>query len=358
MKKGDQITYPHKLARLAKHDNDLTKRWFVVYYAWSEIKQELVRKRMEIKGATLEIRKREARKEIGKINRLLKDGGLLDHIAEPVVLPLPKLDKLVMPTLASAIEYFMEAKKRTMKEKAHGTYRSSMKTFSIWLASQQLTHLKLNLFTTAQAHAYLDHLLIKQHLSNKSHNKHLGVQITLFNFYLKRKTIKEHPFADITKLSERPGQHTAFSKVQVQQIRQFCDMIQDRQLWLFLNFIYYTFARPGTELRLLKVGDVLERTIRVDVDNAKNNRTAHVLIPPPLEVLIQEHNIRDYPPGYYVFGNAGVPGEKPTYEKYFYNQHRRALTMLKLDNQDFDLYGWKHTGVIAAYQRTDRKSVV
>ncbi len=351
MKKGEESTYPYKPARLVSNDQDLAKRWFIVYYAWSEKKEKLVRKRMEITGETVTIRLKEAKREIGKINNLLKAGAVVDEIEKPLMV-LPVLAKEVMPTMASAIEYFLKVKKHTMKEKAHGTYRSSLKLFQEWLSAQTLTYLKVNQFSVQQANAYMDYILLAKHLSNKSHNKHKGVVITLFNFFIKRKTIKENPFEEISSLSERPGQHTAFSAEQVKKVRDYCELIQDEQLWLFLNFIYYTFARPGTELRLLKVGDVLDKTVRLDVENAKNNRTSHVSIPPPLEVLIEKHKIRSYPLDSFVFGNEGVPGPKATYEKYFYNQHRKVLTMLKLQNKDFDLYGWKHTGVIALYQAT------
>jgi len=351
MKKGEQSTYPYKPARLVDNDNDLAKRWFVVYYAWSEKKEKLVRKRMEITGEMVAVRLKEAKKEIGRINTLLKAGAVVDEIEQPISL-LPVLAKEVMPTMASAVEYFLKVKKHTMKEKAHGTYRSSLKLFQEWLSTQTLTYLKINQFTVQQANAYMDYILLAKHLSNKSHNKHKGVVITLFNFFIKRKTVKENPFEEISSLSERPGQHTAFNTAQVQKVRDYCELIQDEQLWLFLNFIYYTFARPGSELRLLKVGDVLDKTVRLDVENAKNNRTSHVTIPPPLDVLIEKHKIRSHPLDYFVFGNEGKPGPKATYEKYFYSRHRKVLDMLKLQNKDFDLYGWKHTGVIALYQAT------
>lgn len=100
------------------------------------------------------------------------------------------------------------------------------------------------------------------------------------------------------------------------------------------------------------MSDILQKTIRIDAENAKNSRTAHVLIPPPLELLIEKHQLRQFPGSYYVFTLEGKPGPKPVYEKYFYNQHRRILTLLKLVDQTYDLYGWKHTGVIALYKAT------
>jgi integrase len=202
-----------------------------------------------------------------------------------------------------------------------------------------------------KAFTFMDYILTDLKLANKSYNKHLGVFETLYNFYIDRKQISENPFVKVKTLPERPGKHNAFSPAQIKRIREACVLTEDHQLWLFLNFIHYTMARPGSELRLLKVGDILEKTIRIIPENAKTT-SGHVLIPPPLEQLIVDYKLRDYPPGDYVFTIAGVPGPKPTYEKYFYNQHRRILTLLKLNDKPYDLYGWKHTGVIALYKAT------
>jgi hypothetical protein len=343
MSKGESSAYPYKKARLADTGNDLSKRWFVVYYIWSQTKDQLVRKRVEITGDTLEERKKKAKSIIQEVNKLLKAGYVVDPVQAEVE-PEPVKPEPV-DTLMRATAYFLEVKKASLKANSHKTYRSSVKLFQIYLKENTLTRIRLDKFTPAQAFAYMDYVSTQLKLSNKSYNKHLGVLETLFNFYAQRQQIKANPFAGVKPLPERPGKHTAFSPDQIKRIREACELTEDHQLWLFLNFIHYTLARPQSELRLLRVGDILEKTIRIDSENAKNNRTAHVLIPPPLEKLIQQHRLREFPASYYVFTIEGKPGEKPAYEKYFYNQHRRILTLLKLTDKPYDLYGWKHTGV-------------
>ncbi|QIP15674.1 site-specific integrase [Spirosoma aureum] len=346
-----------RLARLSDAGGDLTKQWVVVYYAWSEKQEKLLRKRVIIKGDSIVERKRDAEMVIKEVNRQLKSGAIVDpefpvdQTPAPVKLALvPAID----PTsnLSAAIDYFLAIKKNSLKANSHKTYRSSLKLFRTYLSDKSLVRLRLNQFTAAHAHTYMDYVLADLGLSNKSFNKHLGVLETLFNFYQQRGQLKINPFVTVKPLAERPGRHTAFLPDQVGRIRDACVLTQDHQLWLFLNFIYYTFARPQSELRLLRVGDILDRTIRIDAENAKNNRTAHVLIPPPLEKLLIQHRIRDYQANHYVFTIDGIPGPKPAYEKYFYNQHRRILNLLKMTDQSYDLYGWKHTGVIALYRAT------
>ncbi|MCK8495903.1 site-specific integrase [Spirosoma sp. RP8] len=348
---GEKSAYPYKKARLADTGDDLTKRWFVVYYAWSEAKEKLVRKRVEVKGDTLEARLKEAKDIIKEVNKLLKAGMVTDVLSDEPAEPEPEKYESIQGLLRATI-YFLDVKKTSLKANSHKTYRSSVKLFQTYLKDHNLGMIRLDRFTAVQAFGYMDYVSTKLRLSNKSYNKHLGVLETLFNFYLYRQQIRINPFVGIKPLPERPGKHTAFSPDQISRIKGACELIGDHQLWLFLNFLHYTLARPQSELRLLRVGDILEKTIRIDSENAKNNRTMHVLIPPPLERLIQHHRLRDYPASHYVFTIEGIPGEKPAYEKYFYNQHRRILTLLKLTDKAYDLYGWKHTGVIALYKAT------
>lgn len=343
----------YRLARLYDAGGYLAKPWVVIYYAYSVKTQKLVRKRVTVTGQTDAERRKDAAGVIKEINQQLKAGAVVDQ--EPTNEPEPTAPvhmSAAPATLGDALNLFLEIKKLSIKANSHKTYRSSIKLFRTYLTQHHMLRLRLNQFKTAHAFVYMDYVLTDLGLSNKSHNKHLGVLETLFNFYMQRQHIKVNPFVMIKPLAERPGRHTAFTADQVAKVKQACELAQDHQLWLFLNFIYYTLARPQSELRLLRVCDILEKTIRIDADNAKNNRTAHVLIPPPLERLIEHHQIRSYPGSYYVFTLDGTPGVKPVYEKYFYNQHRRILTLLKMTEQTYDLYGWKHTGVIALYKAT------
>ncbi|GAB3946178.1 hypothetical protein GCM10028805_16250 [Spirosoma harenae] len=356
MKSNKNTNGKYRLARLSDANEDLTKQWVVVYYLWSEEHQKLKRCRVIVKGNTGEERKKDAAKVIREINQELRQGAIYQKrsaISQPIVLKEPDKSEIEKRSyLLDAIEYFLTVKKRSLKSNSHKTYRSSIKLFVQYLQEQGLGRIRLNQFTISQANGFMDYILTDVQLSNKSHNKHLGTYETLFNFYIQRGLLKSNPFGQIKTLPERAKKHKAFSLEQVARFKQVCELSQDAQLWLFVNFIYYTFVRPQSELRLLKIGDILGRTIRISAENAKNNRTAHVLIPPPLEKLIQQHRLRDYPSTHYVFSSGGVPGEKPVYEKYFYNQHRRALIMLKMDHQDYDLYGWKHTGVVSMYRAT------
>jgi len=82
----------------------------------------------------------------------------------------------------------------------------------------------------------------------------------------------------------------------------------DWQMYLFIGFLYYTFTRPHEEIRLLKVGDIWEKTIFIPAKRAKSNRGEHISTPAGLEALITEFELRKYPSDYYVFTLDGKQG--------------------------------------------------
>jgi integrase len=53
--------------------------------------------------------------------------------------------------------------------------------------------------------------------------------------------------------------HTPYSQAQLTAILDVARA--DPQFYLFLHFLYYTFARPGKEVRLLRVRDLRGSTM-------------------------------------------------------------------------------------------------
>ena len=114
-------------------------------------------------------------------------------------------------------------------------------------------------------------------------------------------------------------------------------------LWLACEFIYYCLIRPG-ELRLVKIGDIHfdENKICIRSEISKNKKQQFVTIPlafrPSLEAL------KNRSPREYIFFKEDCT--KPVPINYFIRKFRAALTDLGFGNE-YQLYSWKHTGVVA-----------
>jgi integrase len=345
---------PFKPAYLQRPaDKSLSKYWYVCFWVWSETHQKLVRKRITISGDSVRNREKQAAAIITEVNERLESGVVVD----PLPIENPKEETAnVQPhkniTIEEAIKHHLAIKAKTLKDRAYETYQSNARTFEEFLKSKSLLKKPLRNFGVDQAHAYADWILLEKKLSNKSHNKHKGFASGIFNEFVDREIIPKNPFKKIKKLRTTQGKHRVFSSAQIKEFRQLCVQHNDDATWFFVCFIYYTFMRPHEEARMVKVQDIGEKTILVTEINAKMSRVRHVMIPPPLEEMLQKRRIRDYPPHYYVFSHNGTPSPKLVGDSYWYRRHTKFMKLMGLYGFDFDLYGWKHTGATALFKAT------
>ena len=359
--------YPYKEPFICRPANDdLTKQWSVDYSIWSEREQTLKRKRVILVGATVTARLSDGKAVIAELKKKLKAGACVDPLQKvPARVDTP--DK-VLPTtsLKKAIEIYLDFKKRTTGHNSWRTYRSSLRVLLQYLSDTPgLKKVSLATFHHGDALDFLDQTITKYLMSNRGRNNTKDNAKMLYGHWCKRinatagRVLLVNPFDDIADLSVTSGKHTAFTDAQRLDFRKCATEQQEGQLLLFVQFMYYTFMRPRQELRLLRVRDLREGTIFVDKTNSKNNDDGYVEIPPPLVSLINEYKLREYAPHCYLFGREGVPGPDPVGPDYFYHHHRRILEKMGVPGDaGYDMYSWKHTGVIALWSATQNIKLI
>ena len=364
--------HPYKPAILSDKNGDLSKIWTVNYYVWSERKSELVRKRVTFNHATAAERYFNAGNYIEAINEALKDGLIVD----PVVTEISNTDLTPKTSIQDAFNKFLEIRGKSIDPNTLKGYKKDINIFLEWAKkttisetnSKLISEMPINTFTSNEVFRFSDYIdgkvtnkldkdgnviSSKTGVAKKTYSNYIATLRTAFTFLINRKVLKENPFLDVKKRKGGSSQHVPYSPKQVREFKRIClEVLGDEQLWLFINFIYYGFFRPREEGQYLQVKHILKRTIIVPGDIAKNDNSEHVRIPKGLQELIEKHKIRNYPPNYYVFSQEKRPGAKNVGINYFYKRNRKVLNLAKLTDQEYDLYGWKHTGVIALYQKT------
>lgn len=122
--------------------------------------------------------------------------------------------------------------------------------------------------------------------------------------------------------------------------------VEDPELWLFVQFIYYCFIRPR-ELRQLKASSVLldDKRIYVPGTISKNKVSQYVAIPDAFFPELVDHVERLNPDDYLFPWSRDH--SKPAPENHFYNRHRKFLRRLGF-GKGYTIYSWKHTGAVAA----------
>jgi integrase len=347
--------HPFKLCRIADSGGDMSKVWYVEYYAFDDLKKDVKRKRVVLAQETAAARYR-AGKEIAKeIDGYLKAGAVTN--------PQNKYEAPVNSVQTSthilkSCTYYLKFQESILKPRTHETYSTDVKRFTEFITRNSLDKYSISQITDCHANQFLDELIIKKKLTNRSRNNAKGTMSTVFNFFKKRKIITENPFDNISKLNSVATKHSALTAKQVTEFKRICLTIKENQLWLFLNMIHYCYIRPRSELRLLKIVDIKEKTILIRGENAKDNATEHVIIPSSLQDLIEENKLRSYPENHYVFGQNGEPGPEPLGRDWMYNKHRRILKLCEFENKKIDMYSWKHTGVIALFQATQNIELI
>lgn len=118
-------------------------------------------------------------------------------------------------------------------------------------------------------------------------------------------------------------------------------------LWFFVQFIYYCFIRPRSELRVLKVGDIIleDKRILIPSKVAKNKKQEYVAIPDAFFPIV-ERKVRGRNPNHYLF--PGASATTPLGMNTYGRQHRLLLQKLGFDTERYKMYSWKHTGTVAA----------
>ncbi|MCK5704345.1 MAG: site-specific integrase, partial [Cyclobacteriaceae bacterium] len=162
---------------------------------------------------------------------------------------------------------------------------------------------------------------------------------------------KTHPCVFIKKLPTTSSKHTAYSDEQIKMIKDAILKTGDTQLLLFIEFIYYCFTRPGTEARLIQIEHLEKDRLFIPSVNSKNRMGDWVSIPLVFQRKLIKMNLQQYPGSYFLFSNAGVPGELPVGKNYFYKRFKMILDETGLSKSSFryDIYGFKHSGNINMY---------
>jgi integrase len=221
------------------------------------------------------------------------------------------------------------------------------------------THLNnLHLFLKNGKHRRLDGdvaALFLQDLQKKGRGgRTINAHRTTFNVFfarlIKNKRVKDNPFAQTDRVAQQSKGSQYFKVHQIEQLKTYmaehCPF-----LWLPVLFMYYCYIRPG-ELRLLKIGDIDfdDWQIKMRGDISKNKKEQYVAIPDGLRKILVSIALHQYAPNQFVFGGGGVLGsDTPVGQNYWSYHHLKMLRALGY-SAAYNLYSWKHTGVVRAYK--------
>ncbi|MEM6803300.1 MAG: site-specific integrase, partial [Bacteroidota bacterium] len=287
-----------KSPELYDASGDLSKRWFVVYYPE---KGKRVRRYGGINRFATAAERKQAAQHI--INKLSENSQ--EECSSP---PKQMLVRL-------------QAIKKRLAKKTWQTYHSKLKVFSEWWTDG------LSPISEDHCRKFFTYLIEERELSKTSYNAY---RQTLREFFYECwPHVEKNPFEVIKNFPDSKQSALYFSKAQVIKLRYELSK-RDPQLWLFCQFIYYTFIRPG-ELRLLQVDDIIleEKRIRIRAEISKNRKLQYVAIPDAFLEEIKALQLHRYAPTDYVFSHALEPGPHCKGIRYMNRRHQEILKDLR-----------------------------
>lgn len=352
--------YPYRPARLVKSVND----WHVTFYAYDISKKELVRRRVgkqELSKLPPSAREIAARNLVNNINAMLASNAYLESEGNKLKeVNLNRLSFLEGITMAMEHKRDVEGvKKSTVDE-----YISTRTTVEDFYAHAQLSlDYPLRDVSSNFVRQYFEYLKKVRKSSNKTYNcrraiLHAAVEV------LMRKDPRPFKhgnlFSAVPFLKTQTKKHAAYSDDQMRAFVEAMTKKGELHVLLFVQFMYYTLARPE-ELRHLKVGDIRlqERRILFQSQSAKTSIEQYVGINDRFAEILTASRICAFPKHYYVFSNEDAkgghyPGQAPVGISYFYKRVKKYIAALGLRsiNPNYTMYSFKHSGAISLYKAT------
>ncbi|MEO6285841.1 MAG: site-specific integrase [Dyadobacter sp.] len=335
---------PYKLAVLRDRKKDLSKEWYVEFYAWDAEKCALVRKRIKIPMSFQDVKNRQAegRRLVLAANNLLKKGY---HFKKSV--PEVQAGDLVTITdLVTVMQFILSATAATIAPKTIVSYQAAINKLQTYAGKRQLD---IASFTAKDALAFRDHMLNTLKNSTRTANNTIQFLLSMFNRYQERTGVESNPFKIKSLREPATFKNVAFTR-EDRDILEKELIVKHPELYIFTRLIYYGFVRPG-EILKLQFGHLhmQEKYISIHGSISKSGKTETAQIIPALAADLNTY-LPMQKPDWFLFSEGMKPGKRGLSKQVPFRRHEKILKNLGLLEKGYTLYSWKHTGAVNAYK--------
>lgn len=357
-----------RLPRLYDAGGDLSRDWQVQYYyrdpntgkfkrfrmlnGLSKIKPDVLSKLSAKQQDELRAeRYATAKRMMQEMTRKLKSG--FNPFKEHTLIFEEDINAGKVKRSAKTVEsYLLEAAAIRMNGRSKGTlknYNKFLNNFVEYLKLKKLNAVPITAIDHGHAERFLASI-VNSGASNKWRNEHLSFLRSCWNELMRLypNRVTSNPFA----LSEKIKHTRKKSPVYQQEMRELIRKQMpafDPQLWLFIQFIYYTGLRPGLELRALQLRmfDFQMGTLHLPAEVTKDRTDRVVTLPRQLLDQLKRMKLDKLPKDYYLFTAYNAPGERPM-SPAVYNRRWAAFKKKFKIPAAYKIYAFKHTGATAA----------
>lgn len=340
-----------KISPAEPESSDMAKDWYVWFrfFDVSEPDADKQWKQLRYKKGINEFKNfRERLAEANALKQALKEE--LQDGWNPLV--KDRLHVIKIYSIEEALNHVLHIKEMTLKTKTRYAYKYIINLFLEWLKLKGLNVFAIKRFTPGLAQEYMDWMLMKKKYSGRTFNDHLIVLRTFFNCFVERDWILKNPFRSVKKKTQTIGRNLAYTDNE-RTLLENTLIENDKRLYYFSQIMFHCFIRRS-EMTSIKVKhiDMINKTIVIPGENAKNKQQESVVIPKGLEPIIEQMQLGKYSSEDYLFGRKLLTGPvKYKNANWITSRHAAFVRKLNIDTEK-NLYSWKHTGVCCYYNAT------
>lgn len=359
MRTKNLISYP----KYNRNNGDISKRWYVEFSYRLPSDNQLHRYRCYsgLCSGTAEDRDRIAKQLIDHYTEYLKSGSYLNQ--EPNLNPLkesenhrPEQQKWVECKQSIMVEplalRYLAFIQPNLRKKSFQDYKAKLSIFIDWVR-KNMRDTTVPMMQRKMLIPFFEFLSTDRGLCRRTNEKYVQV-VRAFFTYCEDIGVRDedtNPVKRIPKFGKVIDCSTGvFDADERMRLR---NAIKNKEpfLWLACEMLYYCAVRPGTEMRLLRIGDINfeTRNICIRAELAKNKTTEYVGIPNVLFEYMQELHLDQFDKDLYIFGRCGFPSIIPTGHNTMRNRFNSYRELLNI-SKDKKFYSWKHAGAISAAQ--------
>lgn len=358
MRTKNLISFP----RYNRRGGDLSQKWYVEFaFVAPDGEQQRYRVYSGLGKGTAEERDDIAKQLVEYYTEYLKSGEYLN--TKPNLNPLKEKETfrpenkrwmeahkdLLVGTLTKR---FLRTVEPTLRKGTMKDYRGKLRLFAEYIEEHQ-SNIPIPMINRSIIFPFFEYLASERNLCRQTIEKYMQIVRIFFNWCedVGIRDYETNPVKRMPKMGKvvdcSPG---VFNTNDRERLRA---AIKPKEPWLWLacEILYYCAIRPGTEMRLMKVGDIdlKKKTIRVRAELAKNKTTEMVVFPAELRDHMLALNLDQYDKELYLFGKCGSPAIVPMGKNTMRNRFNLYREALKISS-DKKFYSWKHSGALSAIE--------